>query len=244
VKQIVMQALLSRFRLLPITLFAASLMLTVKLGAIWSDLGNVFDTSISITSALAESAAKQNGDAVEPDGERPRDENQAVARMSPSNSGTPSGPEQPQSQSPSEIELLDQLAERRKKLDGWEREIAERDALLKAAETRIDQKVRELKAMQGTLDGLIKVYDQQQDGQIRSLVKIYENMKPKDAARIFQELDMETLLLVAERMKERKLAPIMAQMNPAKAKQVTVELARLRRMEQHETAAESRSGGA
>ncbi len=239
-----MPPLLSRFRILPVTLFAASLMLTVKLGAIWSDLGNVFDTSISITSALAETAPKPDNGAADPGGEEPADESEAVSLKSPSNSGTAPALEQPRSQSPAEIELLDQLAERRKKLDGWERDIAERDALLQAAETRIDQKVRELKAMQGTLDGLIKVYDQQQDGQIRSLVKIYENMKPKDAARIFQELDMSTLLLVAERMKERKLAPIMAQMNPAKAKQVTVELARMRRMEQPETAAESQSGGA
>jgi flagellar motility protein MotE (MotC chaperone) len=104
--------------------------------------------------------------------------------------------------------------------------------------------VKELKAIQASLDSLIKVYDDQQDGQIRSLVKIYENMKPKDAARIFQELDMETLLLVAERMKERKLAPIMAQMNPGKAKEVTVELARLRQMEARETAAKGKPGGA
>ena len=249
-----MQTLLSRFRLLPITLFAVSLMLTVKLGAIWNDLNNVFDTSISITSAHAESASEKDHAAAEPDGEKHEggkhadesqaDESQATSQNAPPNGGKASGPSQPRLQSRSEIELLDQLAARRKKLDGWEREIGQRDALLKAAETRIDQKIQELKTMQANLDRLIKVYDDQQDGQIRSLVKIYENMKPKDAARIFQELDMETLLLVAERMKERKLAPIMAQMSPAKAKEVTVELARSRQPEQPETAAASKSGGA
>ena len=55
-------------------------------------------------------------------------------------------------------------------------------------------------------------------------------MKPKDAARIFGELDMDTLLMVAERMKERKLAPIMAKMDPTKATEITVELSRLRQM--------------
>ena len=60
------------------------------------------------------------------------------------------------------------------------------------------------------------------------VIKIYENMKPKDAARIFDELDMDTLLLVAERMKERKLAPVMAQMKPTKAKDVTIRLSTLR----------------
>lgn len=232
-----MQPLLSRFRLLPITLFAASLMLTVKLGAIWTDLGNIVDTSISVTAAVAESAPTEEDGSAEPDAELGADQDKLDGGAAPHAA-------QPRAQSRSEIELLDQLAERRRTLDSWEHEISQRDALLKAAESRIDKKVKELKAMQASLDSLIKVYDDQQDGQIRSLVKIYENMKPKDAARIFQELDMETLLLVAERMKERKLAPIMAHMNPGKAKEVTVELARLRRMEERETPAKAKSGGA
>ena len=53
---------------------------------------------------------------------------------------------------------------------------------------------------------------------------------PKDAARIFEDLAMDTLLEVAERMAERKLAPVMAKMNPEKARAMTVELSQLRRM--------------
>ena len=65
---------------------------------------------------------------------------------------------------------------------------------------------------------------------MKSLGKIYESMKPKDATRIFDELDMNTLLMVAERMKEPKLAPIMAKMNPTKATEITVKLSQLREM--------------
>jgi flagellar motility protein MotE (MotC chaperone) len=65
---------------------------------------------------------------------------------------------------------------------------------------------------------------------MQSLVKLYENMKPKDAARIFEELDLDTLLPVAERMKERKLAPIMSTMDPTKAKEVTVRLSTQRKL--------------
>ncbi len=132
--------------------------------------------------------------------------------------------------SASEIELLQQLSGRRETLEVRERAAEKQQALLKAAEARIDQKVRELKSMQATIERLIETYDEQQEAKIRSLVKIYENMKPKDAARIFEKLDMETLLLVAERMKERKLAPIMAKMDPTKAKDITEELAQLRQV--------------
>ena len=55
-------------------------------------------------------------------------------------------------------------------------------------------------------------------------------MKPKDAAKIFEELEMTTLLEVAERMKERKLAPVMAKMNPERAREITVELRDLREL--------------
>lgn len=238
-----MHLLLSRFRLLPVTLFAASLMLTVKLGAIWNGLDTVFDTSISFSAALAQPAAEQN-QATSEAGDGSATEAVPSSEMNAPDFTHASGPDRQRMTSASQMQLLDQLAERRNTLNDWEREIAQRDALLKAAETRINRKVKELRAMQASLDSLIKVYDDQQDGQIRSLVKIYENMKPKDAARIFQELDMDTLLLVAEGMKERKLAPIMAEMNPGKAKEVTVELARLRRMEQRETATKNKPGGA
>ena len=56
-------------------------------------------------------------------------------------------------------------------------------------------------------------------------MKIYENMKPKDAARIFEQLEIDVLLLIAERMREARIAPILAKMSPAKAKAITVELA-------------------
>ena len=129
-----------------------------------------------------------------------------------------------------EIDLLQQLAERREVLESREQELEIRSGLLSAAESRIDKKVDELKLLQTTIQKLIKTHDGQQDAQMQSLVKIYENMKPKDAARIFEELDMDTLLLVVERMKERKLAPVMANMDPGKAKEVTVELTRLRKL--------------
>jgi len=238
-----MQPLLSRFRLLPVTLFAATLMLTVKVGAIWNGLDNSLDMSISVPDAHAQPATEKGQPTPEPEND-PETGTAPPPEPNAPDLSHASGPNLQQMTSPTHIQLLDQLSERRKTLDSWEDEIAQRDALLMAAETRIDRKVNELKAMQASLDSMIKVYDDQQDGQIRSLVKIYENMKPKDAARIFQELDMDTLLLVAERMKERKLAPIMAQMNPGKAKEVTVELARQRQMEKRETADKKQPGGA
>ncbi|MCG8360437.1 MAG: hypothetical protein MI920_33150 [Kiloniellales bacterium] len=129
-----------------------------------------------------------------------------------------------------EIELLQQLAERREELQRRARDMDRRAALLEAAEGRIEQKIKELEDLQSLIESLLVKHDEQEEAQMRSLVKIYESMKPKDAARIFEELDMVVLLEVIERMKERKSAPILAKMNPAKAKAVTLELAQRREL--------------
>jgi flagellar motility protein MotE (MotC chaperone) len=50
-------------------------------------------------------------------------------------------------------------------------------------------------------------------------------MKPKDAAGIFDELEMEVLVRIGRALNPRKLAPIMARMNPIKAKDLTANLA-------------------
>ena len=71
-------------------------------------------------------------------------------------------------------------------------------------------------------------HDEETEAQMKSLVKIYEAMKPKDAARIFEQLDLVVLLDVIERMKERKTAPILANMDPERAKTITLELAQRR----------------
>ena len=127
-----------------------------------------------------------------------------------------------------EVELLQALAERREEIERRARVVDEREALLQAAERRIEEKVVELKTLQGRIEALLKQHEAQTEEQYRSLVKIYSNMKPKDAARIFEELDMDVLLPVVERMKERKTAPILAKMNPDKAKSITTELAQRR----------------
>jgi flagellar motility protein MotE (MotC chaperone) len=129
-----------------------------------------------------------------------------------------------------EIDLLQSLAERREAIEKQSEEMTVRQGLLQAAEQRIDKKISELKTLQTAIDALIAKHDEQEEARVQSLVKIYEGMKPKDAGRIFETLDIDTLLLVAERMKERKLAPIMAAIDPEKAKELTVKIATARKL--------------
>lgn len=124
--------------------------------------------------------------------------------------------------------------DRRNRLDEREKALERREALLKAAEQRLADKINELKLMQTSLDRPAKPADQaaakptdrDREEQLRRLVRVYEDMRPREAARIFEQMDQGLLMDVAGRMKSFKLAPVLAAMEPKKATQLTAELAK------------------
>jgi flagellar motility protein MotE (MotC chaperone) len=129
-----------------------------------------------------------------------------------------------------EVDVLQQLAKRREELDLRARQLDEREALIQAAEQRMEQKMAELKALQATVEDLLKARSEEEEAELKSLVKMYENMKPKAAAKVFEEMDMDVLLDVVDRMNERKVAPILALVTPTRAKEITFELAQRRQL--------------
>jgi flagellar motility protein MotE (MotC chaperone) len=119
-------------------------------------------------------------------------------------------------------ELFRDLSKRREQIAEQEKALSAREALLLAAERELDAKLRELTALRTEIEGLLKQQSDEEKARIASLVLVYENMKAKDAARVFNTLDMDVLLEVMSAMSERKIAPIMAEMNPERARAVTV----------------------
>ena len=236
----------AKFRLVPVTICAAALMLTIKVSDIINGF-NLEDSHFQISKASAQdqkpkpeasredqnpeqqkAASGADGKPKSPKKDQPGKKNGVQDPATKKDENNPDN--DPTLFSQSEIDLLQKLSDRREEIERMSKQISLREGLMKAAEKRIANKVSELKQLSKTIQGLIKTHDDQQESKMGSLVKIYEAMKPKDAARIFEQLDLDTLLIVAERMKERRLAPVMAQMNPEKAKDVTVELSRLREL--------------
>ncbi len=125
-------------------------------------------------------------------------------------------------------EIYKDLAKRREMLDRKEKEIAVREALLSAAERELDQKLRELTNIRTEIEASMKKQSAEEQARIASLVKIYEGMKPKDAASILNTLDIEVLMIIMTRMSERKSSAILSEMNPERARTVTVMLAERR----------------
>ncbi len=195
-----------KIRLLPLTIIIMSMILGVR----------IVDFSVGVEEAFARNSAPET----ESKAEKPQEGDKEAA---------PAGEEAPRqlSSAPTrkEIEYLQKLSERREELDRRARELDDRETLLRAVELRITERTNSLKKIEQTINAALKKHEAIEKAQLDSLVKIYSAMKPKDAAKIFNDLDDDVLISIVENMKEKKMGAILAKMNLDKAKKLTVSLA-------------------
>ena len=139
--------------------------------------------------------------------------------------GTPVMLDASQPSSPAERAILERLQERRKEIEARAREMEIRDGLLKAAEMRLEARLAELKAMEARVTAAAEAKDNADTSRFKGLVSMYENMKPKDAAKIFDRLELPILMQITTLINPRKMSDILGLMSPEAAERLTVELA-------------------
>lgn len=202
--------------LIPAMIFVAFLMIGLRLEDMWvaTTTGKPFHavarTQAEPAPEAEKAAPKTGGDtkAETPGIAAPAESQQAKSR----------------SEVETDVSILKQLKDRRDQLDQRLRDVDTREALIRVAEQRVDQKIKEMEALRAQLQTMVNQANVGQQAQLDNLVKIYETMKAKEAAKIFEQLEMPTLLGVIERMKPARVAVIMAEMAPEKAKEITVAL--------------------
>ena len=207
-----------RLRLLPVLMVGLAALLGSKVGSILRVTEAVAQTPGAAATEKGGASAEAPAQPVRPDTTGPKLASEADARQGPRVAYTRA-----------ELELLQGLSARREELDKRTRELDLRESLLQAAEKRVAESLAEIKKVEERVTIAVKQREEERDKQLKSLVRVYETMKPPQAARIFEGLEMAILLGVVERMKEPKLALILAAMDPTKAKELTVELAKGRR---------------
>lgn len=121
--------------------------------------------------------------------------------------------------------ILERLQARRQELDTRARELDIRESLIKNAEKRMDARLDELKQVEEHIKVEMHEKDDAEAARLKGLVTMYENMKPRDAAKIFNGLDSAVLLDVVSAINPRQMSEILAQMSPDVAQRLTVELA-------------------
>jgi flagellar motility protein MotE (MotC chaperone) len=121
--------------------------------------------------------------------------------------------------------ILERLQERREELDIRARELDIRESLIQGAEKRMDAKLAEIKEVESRIKVETGQKDDAEAARLKGLVSMYENMKARDAAKIFNGLDTNVLIEVSAQINPRQMADILAQMAPEAAEKLTVELA-------------------
>ena len=157
-------------------------------------------------------------------------------------------PLEPKSVSPAERAILERLTERRQELDQRERELSMRETMLQAQEKRLDDKVNELKDVEAKIAAATQKKQDVELAKLKGVVTMYENMKAKDAAKIFDRLDIRLATEVANQIAPRRMSDILALMSPESAERLTVELANRNTTDKAQPAAdlpkiEGRPGG-
>ncbi len=211
-----------RPRIMPVLVGAMALLALLKVETVWhAALGTAGPqgstpgaTRTPVLSVIAPASA------ADPPASRP-------APAAPS-SPPAAAPTTPDPAAVAERAVLDALRERRAELDQREQAAAAREVMLAATERRLQARVAELTTMRDRLEALERGRGERDEAGWRGLVRLYETMRPRDAAAIFDDLEMPVLVQVIDRMGERKAAPVLGAMRPERARQLTAELARHR----------------
>jgi flagellar motility protein MotE (MotC chaperone) len=209
-------------RLLPVTIAALALVLVAKAEVLVRSAIDRGEPASVIAAARA--AGPGATPAAEKAGTKPAQSQQPAAQQ-PHVADIPPVPEGPPPMTEGEKAVLLDLRARREQLDAREAAMANRESMLAAAEKKLAAQIGELQALQQRLEALDAKNTEQEAVAWQGLVKVYETMKPRDAAAIFNDLGMAVLLSVIDRMKEAKAAAILAAMVPDKARDVTTQLA-------------------
>jgi flagellar motility protein MotE (MotC chaperone) len=121
--------------------------------------------------------------------------------------------------SPSEVEILQNLLERKNALDTQEKLLGKKEQMIQLAHQQLDKKIEELKSLRTTIETLLNTYNDKDKQNLKNIAHIYDSMPPEKAAAILAGLNNDQLIDIISLMK--KSPAVIAAMPPEKAKNIT-----------------------
>lgn len=121
--------------------------------------------------------------------------------------------------------VLAEVTRRQAEVERREAELETREARLSAAETMARTQLSTLSQMRSELERLVTREGEAAGADIDALVSLYSNMRPQQAAKVFERLEPARAATILLRIPDRQAGPILAQMDPQAALAVTQEIA-------------------
>ncbi len=117
--------------------------------------------------------------------------------------------------------LLKEIEEEKKDFEAKKSLIEEESARVRDLKAELERKLAAIKEKEAKIDNMLEAQKIKDLESLKALVRLYEKMKPKDAARVFGELKSLLVADIIELMSERKAGKIMNVMEAKQAADVT-----------------------
>jgi flagellar motility protein MotE (MotC chaperone) len=227
-----MKAILRDIRIVPILLIAICCLVVLKVSGLLLEGGYILNDGPSQPKSWAQETfnfpapGKMLDTDVTGSVEAKKEPVVAAPEVAPIPDGTVVYPDPGRPITASERAVLERLQSRRQEIETRAREIDIRESLMKSAEKRIEGRIEEMKATEARISVAGQQKNEVEAMRFKGLVTMYEAMKPKDAAKVFDRLELSVLFEIASQIAPRKMSDIMGQMQPEAAERLTVEMAR------------------
>lgn len=116
-----------------------------------------------------------------------------------------------------ELNHLQKLVQRKEQLDAREAELSRLEAELSAQREEIEKKLKSMDETRAGISNMLQERSTQDAEKVETLVQVYSNMKPANAAKVLESMDEDLAVEIIGRMKKKNAAEVLNLMKPEKA---------------------------
>jgi flagellar motility protein MotE (MotC chaperone) len=124
-----------------------------------------------------------------------------------------------------DIPVLQSMQERQAHLDAREQQLVKREEELRVLQQQVEEKLSRLTTLRKEVGALFEEKEAFDEKRFEHLVKVYEGMKPEEAASLVERLSEDTAVKMLFRMKDKKVGQILGFVKPEVAVKLSEHLA-------------------
>lgn len=131
--------------------------------------------------------------------------------------------------SETEVNHLQKLVQRKEQLDAREAELGRLESELTAQREELEKKLKSMDETRTGISNMLQERSTQDAEKVETLVQVYSNMKPSNAAKVLETLDEDLAVEIIGRMKKKNAAEVLNLMKPEKAQSFSEKFAGYRK---------------
>lgn len=128
-----------------------------------------------------------------------------------------------------DLSYYSKLNEKQQELDLKEKELNELEEELHKQKLEVENRIQHLEKTRDQIAGVLKERMEVDQQKVKTLVELYSNMKPQQAAKVIGTLNEDLAIEVVGQMKKKNAAEIMNLLEPSKAQTITEKFAGYKR---------------